>query len=77
MGLREQGESQGSGGGATPLVGATAKLLKFVYEQKKHLQAPTPTSTQQGSRGKAKEKEERKEDGRLWIRLCRGTCVMP
>ena len=63
MGQLEQGESQGSGDGATPLVDATVKLLEeFVYEEKKPLPAPAPTSTQQGSRGKAKEEEEKKEE---------------
>ena len=61
MGQREQGESQWSGDGATPLVDATVKLLEeFVYEEKKPL--PPPTSTLQGSRGKAKEEEEKKEE---------------
>ena len=58
MGQRELGESQESGGGATPLVDATVKLLEeFVYEEKK----PLPTQ-QQGSRSKAKEEDEKKED---------------
>lgn len=63
MGQQEQGESQGSGDGATLLVGATVKLLEeFVYEVKKPLPPPTPTSIQQGSRGKAKEEEAKKEE---------------
>ena len=61
IGQREQGEGQGSGDGATPLVDATVKLLEeFVYEEKKPL--PMPTPQQQVSRGKAKEEEERKEE---------------
>ena len=61
MGQREQGEGQGSGDGATPLVDATVKLLEeFVYEEKKPL--PMPTPQQQVSRGKAKEEEDRKEE---------------
>lgn len=57
MGQREQGEGQGRGDGATPLVDATVKFLEeFVYEEKK------PLPTQQVSRGKAKEEEEKKEE---------------
>jgi ubiquitin carboxyl-terminal hydrolase 10 len=60
MGQREQGEGQGRGDGATPLVDATVKLLEeFVHEDKKPLPTPTPT---QVSRGKAKEEEEKKEE---------------
>ena len=59
MGQREQGESERSGDGETPLVDATVKFLEeFVYEEKK----PLPTPTQQGSRGKAKEEDEKKEE---------------
>ena len=59
---REQGQTQGSGDGATPLVDAPVKLLEeFVYEEKKPLPPPTSTSTQRGSLGKAKDEEEKKE----------------
>ena len=64
MGQCEQGEGQGHGDGATPLVDATVKLLEeFVYEEKKPL--PMPTPQQQVSRGKAKEEEEKKEEESL------------
>ena len=59
MGRQEREESQESGGGATPLVDATVRLLEeFVYEEKK----PLPTQQQQGSRSKAREEEEKKEE---------------
>lgn len=61
MGQRGQGESQGSGGGATPLVDQTVKLLEeSVFEEKKPLPPPTSTSMRQVSRDKVKEEEEKK-----------------
>ena len=59
----EQGETQGSGDGATPLVDATAKPLKeLVYEEKKPLPPLASTPMQQGSWCKTEEEEKKEEE---------------
>ncbi|KAI0306280.1 hypothetical protein B0F90DRAFT_1862706 [Multifurca ochricompacta] len=60
MGQRGRGDSQESGGGATPLVDATVRFLEeFVHEDKK---LPS-TQQQQVGRNKTREEEEKKEEG--------------
>ena len=55
----EQGEGQGHGNGATPLVDATVKLLKeFVYEEKNLCQCQCYSSKCH----KVRQKEEMKEE---------------
>lgn len=72
----EQGETQGSGDGATPLVDATAKPLKeLVYEEKKPLPPPASTPMQQGSWCKTEEEEKKEEERRgVWICSCKVQC---